>query len=102
MQTASVASARSSSLVGSGLPIRLGRRTCQTSKIMKGLDASSLGAELGEASEVERISLADLEQVQRWAQKLGVSADRLRELVAQVGPRIVDVAERLKKAENAD
>jgi hypothetical protein len=46
--------------------------------------------------------LADLEQVQHWAQKLGISADRLRELVAQVGPRLVDVAERLKKAENAD
>jgi uncharacterized protein YidB (DUF937 family) len=69
---------------------------------MKGLGASSVAGENSEASDAERISLADLEQVQHWAQKLGISADRLRELVAQVGPRIVDVAERLKKAENAD
>ena len=44
-----------------------------------------------------RISLADAEQVREWAAKLGISAERLRELVAQVGPRVCDVQQRLSQ-----
>lgn len=43
----------------------------------------------------ERISLADPEQVHRWAVKLGTSPEHLRELVAQVGPRVSDLQQRL-------
>jgi hypothetical protein len=45
----------------------------------------------------ERISLGDPRQVQEWALKLGVSPEHLRELVAQVGPRVSDLQQRLSQ-----
>ena len=45
----------------------------------------------------ERISLGDPHQVQEWALRLGVSAEHLRELVAQVGPRVSDLQQRLSQ-----
>ena len=46
-------------------------------------------------TEDERISLANAEQVQHWAHKLGVTVEHLRQLVAQVGPRVTDLAARI-------
>lgn len=57
----------------------------------------------GELESVEeRISLADPQQTQEWALKLGVSAEHLRELVAQVGPRIRDLQQRLSQRDSMD
>jgi hypothetical protein len=50
----------------------------------------------GNAGE-ERIRLSDPQQVQEWALRLGVSAEHLRELVAQVGPRVSDLQQRLSQ-----
>jgi hypothetical protein len=50
----------------------------------------------------ERISLAHPEQVNAWATKLGVSAEHLRELIAQVGPRVSDLQQRLSQPEALD
>jgi hypothetical protein len=50
----------------------------------------------------QRISLGDPQQVQDWATKLGVSAEHLRELVAQVGPRMRDLRQRLCQPEVND
>ncbi len=55
----------------------------------------------GESLE-ERISLADVDQVQRCASRLGISPERLRELIAQVGPRFADLRARLNQPENLD
>ena len=52
--------------------------------------------------EVERISLANPEQTHHWAQHFGVSVEYLRELIAQVGPRVTDVAARLSAPEARD
>jgi hypothetical protein len=50
----------------------------------------------------QRISLGDPQQTQEWALKLGVSPEHLRELVAQVGPRICDLQQRLSQPESVD
>lgn len=50
----------------------------------------------------ERISLAAPEQVQHWAVKLGITAEHLRELIAQVGPRVSDLQQRLSQPELLD
>jgi hypothetical protein len=50
----------------------------------------------------ERISLRDPQQVREWAGKLGVSQEQLRELVAQVGPRVRDLQQRLSRPSLAD
>jgi hypothetical protein len=50
----------------------------------------------------ERVSLAHPEQVTAWATKLGVSAEHLRELIAQVGPRVSDLQQRLSQPEAQD
>lgn len=50
----------------------------------------------------DRISLSDTQQVRRVAEHLGISAERLRELVAQVGPRITDVTARLSRPDVVD
>jgi hypothetical protein len=50
----------------------------------------------------ERISLGDPEQVREWAVKLGVSEEHLRDLVAQVGPRLSDLEQRLSQPEVVD
>jgi hypothetical protein len=50
----------------------------------------------------QRLSLSDVAQVERIALKLGVSADRLREVVAQVGPRLEDVLARLAQRDSVD
>jgi hypothetical protein len=49
-----------------------------------------------------RISLGDPQQVRDWASKLGVSPEHLRELVAQVGPRVSDLKQRLSQPELLD
>jgi hypothetical protein len=55
-----------------------------------------------ESAEEQRISLGDPQQTQEWALKLGVSAEHLRELVAQVGPRICDLQQRLSQGDPMD
>lgn len=50
----------------------------------------------------ERLSLADAAQMERWAHKLGVSTDRLRDIIAQVGPRLADVTARLSQPDSVD
>jgi hypothetical protein len=62
------------------------------------LDAAISAAD----DEVERISLAHPEQIHHWAQHFGVSVEYLRELVAQVGPRVTDVAAHLNAPEGRD
>jgi hypothetical protein len=52
--------------------------------------------------EEERVSLGDQQQTQEWAMKLGVSPEHLRELVAQVGPRICDLQQRLSQPDSMD
>lgn len=58
-------------------------------------------AELGTVQE-ERIMLGDPQQIREWATRLGVSQEHLRELVAQVGPRICDLKQRLSQPEIVD
>jgi hypothetical protein len=55
-----------------------------------------------ESVDEQRISLGDPQQTQEWALKLGVSPEHLRELVAQVGPRIGDVRQRLSQRDSMD
>ncbi len=56
-----------------------------------------------EAREIdERISLSDAAQMERVSHKLGVSADRLREAIAQVGPRLKDLTARLSQPDTVD
>lgn len=50
----------------------------------------------------ERISLGNLEQVRQWAVRLGISQEQLRKLVAQVGPRVADLQQRLSQPELLD
>ena len=65
--------------------------------MMRG-DVPSAEAEPGSGNDgEERISLGDPEQVQEWALRLGISAEHLRELVAQVGPRVSDLQQRLSQ-----
>jgi hypothetical protein len=59
-------------------------------------------ADANEELAEERISLGCPEQVQQWAAKLGISADHLRELIAQAGPRVRDVKQRLSEPEVQD
>lgn len=66
---------------------------------IKGLNTSTTPTTHEEA---ERISLANPEQTRHWAQHFGVSVEYLRELVAQVGPRVTDVAARLDAPEARD
>jgi len=54
------------------------------------------------APEEERISLGDPQQMREWASKLGVTQEHLRELVAQVGPRVRDLQQRLSQPEAVD
>jgi hypothetical protein len=54
-------------------------------------------ADTGSDAGDERISLGDPQQVQEWALRLGVSVEHLRELVAQVGPRVSDLQQRLSQ-----
>jgi hypothetical protein len=49
-----------------------------------------------------RISLSDPMLVGAWAKRLGVSAERLREVVARVGPRAADVAAHVAKSSELD
>lgn len=67
------------------------------------LDSSGADApvELGSVEE-ERVSLAEPVQVRNWASRLGISPERLRELVAQVGPRLCDLQQRLNQPEVVD
>ncbi|RYZ06117.1 MAG: DUF3606 domain-containing protein [Myxococcales bacterium] len=55
-----------------------------------------------DADSDERISLSDAAQVQRVAVRLGVSAERLRDVVAQVGPRLQDIATKLTQRDSVD
>jgi hypothetical protein len=57
--------------------------------------------ELG-AVEEERISLGHPQRVREWALKLGVTPEHLRELVAQVGPRVSDLKQRLSQPQLVD
>lgn len=50
----------------------------------------------------EQINLADSAQVDRWATKLGLTAEHLRELVARVGTRVSDLEQELSRPENLD
>jgi hypothetical protein len=54
------------------------------------------------AVEEERISLGDPQQIREWATKLGITPEHLRELVAQVGPRVCDLKQRLSQPELVD
>jgi len=48
------------------------------------------------------ITLADIAQVHAWATKLGVTPEKLREALAEVGPRVCDIRRRLAQPELAD
>jgi hypothetical protein len=64
-------------------------------------DLAESERELG-AVEEERISLGHPQQVREWALKLGVTPEHLRDLVAQVGPRVSDLKQRLSQPELVD
>jgi len=49
-----------------------------------------------------RISLGDSLLVGNWAKRLGVSPERLREVIAQVGPRAADVMAHISKSSEMD
>lgn len=63
---------------------------------------SSPLASLDPTDSDQHISLSDVTQVARVALKLGVSADRLREVIAQVGPRLEDVSAKLAQRDSVD
>jgi hypothetical protein len=73
-----------------GMSTAPGTSTASDVASAEAVASSDVGAE-------ERISLGDPEQVHQWALKLGVSAEHLRELVAQVGPRVSDLQQRLSQ-----
>jgi hypothetical protein len=50
----------------------------------------------------DHIDLGNSAQVDRWASKLGISAERLRELIARVGPRVTDLEAVLSRPEDLD
>lgn len=50
----------------------------------------------------ERISLSDIAQMERVARKLGVSVVHLREVIAQVGPRLEHVVAKLTQRDSVD
>jgi len=58
--------------------------------------------EAGASESEDRISLADVSRVAHWANKLGVTPERLREMVARVGPRISDLEEALNRPSSLD
>jgi hypothetical protein len=76
-------------------------RSEEESRIQSDAGGARAEGELGTLGE-ERISLGDPRQVQEWATKLGVSQEHLRELVAQVGPRVSDLQQRLSQPEIVD
>jgi uncharacterized protein DUF3606 len=49
-----------------------------------------------------RVSFGDLEQIKKWAVKLGTSPERLRNLIAQVGSRLEDLRQRLREPQSDD
>jgi hypothetical protein len=64
------------------------------SRVQRDRGTADSGRDLS-AVEEERISLGDPQQVREWAVKLGTSPEHLRELVAQVGPRVSDLQQRI-------
>jgi len=50
----------------------------------------------------DHVDLADVAQVERWASRLGITSVHLRELVARVGPRLIDIEAELGRPENLD
>lgn len=50
----------------------------------------------------DHIELSDHRQVEEWARRLGIGSDRLRELVARVGPRVSDIAAELNRPDSLD
>lgn len=72
------------------------------SKGQRAIDIVTVARGSGSTEDQERISLGDPHQVQEYARKLGVTAERLRELVAQVGPRVCDLQQRLSQPAIAD
>jgi hypothetical protein len=50
----------------------------------------------------QHVELGDPAQVERVATRLGITAEHLRELVARVGPRVVDLETELGRPESLD
>jgi len=50
----------------------------------------------------DHINLADHAQFEAWANRLGITGQRLRELVARVGPRARDVMTELNRPDSLD
>jgi hypothetical protein len=80
----------------------LGRASIALSLWLMNTEGDSQGHGELESVEEQRVSLGDLQQTQEWALKLGISPERLRELVAQVGPRICDLQQRLSQPDSMD
>lgn len=60
-----------------------------------------VAASRAEAGHVERIDVEDTESLRRWADRLGVDVDAVRNAVVAVGPDSGAVALRLKSARGA-
>ena len=50
----------------------------------------------------QRVNVYDAHEVDYWTRALGVDAERLREVVAQVGPSLEDVRRRLADSTMAE
>jgi hypothetical protein len=71
--------------------------TTDAAPSMQGHHDIRLDERAPESAEDIRISLGDPRQIEQWATKLGISQEHLRELVAQAGPRLCDVRQRLDR-----